>query len=49
MKNIRYGFSDLIISEDQELPKYITVYDTYGNVIGEVETYMIEEEHESEE
>ena len=46
MKRLRYGFSDLIVSEDRELPKYITVYDTNGNIIGEVEIYLIEEEPE---
>jgi hypothetical protein len=38
---VRYSFSDLLISDEQVLPKYIEVFDTKGKKVGEVEVYFI--------
>jgi len=38
---VRYSFSDLIISDEQVLPKRIMVFDTRGNPVGEVEVYLM--------
>jgi len=43
-KRIRYGFNDIIVDENIELHKYITILDTKGKNVGEVECYYIEEE-----
>jgi len=43
-KRIRYGFTDLVVDDKTEVQKYITILDTEGNNIGEVECYYIEEE-----
>lgn len=43
----RYGFNDIVlVGEDKELPKYLTVRDTDGNIVGEIECYLVEEETE---
>mgnify|MGYP003151183518 FL=1 len=38
----RYGVSDIIISSNIELPKYVNIYDKYGKVVDNVEIYFIE-------
>lgn len=44
MKTTRYGFSDLVIKADITLSKYVTIKDTKGDIVGEVECYFIENE-----
>lgn len=41
---IRYGFNDLVVDKDIDLPKYVSIKDTHGNIIGEIQCYFIEEE-----
>ena len=41
---IRYGLTDLVIDEEVELSKYVTIRDRGGYIVGEVELYYIEEE-----
>lgn len=46
-KMIRYAFSDLVIPEDVTNPtKYISVHDSDGNLLGEVECYFADFEEE---
>ena len=42
--DIRYGSGDIVVDEDTELPKYVTVYDINGNPIEDVRIYYIEDE-----
>ena len=41
---IRYGLTDLVIDEEVELSKYVSIHDKDGYIVGEVELYYIEEE-----
>lgn len=44
--DIRYGIGDIVVDEDTELPNYVQVLDTKGNVVAEAEIYYIEHEDE---
>ena len=41
---IRYGIGDIVVDEDTELPNYVQVLDTKGNVVAEAEIYYLEDE-----
>ena len=41
---IRYGLTDLVIDEVTELPRYVSIRDRSGYIVGEVELYHIEDE-----
>ena len=44
---IRYGLTDLVIDDEVELSKYVSIHDKDGYIVGEVELYYIEEEQMS--
>jgi hypothetical protein len=46
--NLRIGFNDLIITheEDEKFSKYVTVYDSEGNAVGEIVGYLVGYEDE---
>lgn len=46
MKQIRYGISDIIVSEEESeiMAGYALIYDNEGNLLTEAEIYYIEEE-----
>ena len=46
-KQIVYGFSDLTLDSDIELPKYTTITDSKGNSY-DIECYFVEEFEEDE-
>ena len=48
-KVIRYGVSDIVVSDTVKLPKWIYVEDIYGKIVNSVEIYFIEEEEEEKE
>ena len=41
---IRYGLTDLVIDDVTELPRYVSIRDRSGYIVGEVELCHIEEE-----
>ena len=41
---IRYGLTDLVIDDEVSLDKYVSIRDSEGYIVGEVELYYIEEE-----
>ena len=45
---IRYGIGDIVVDEDTELPNYVQVLDTKGNVVAEAEIYYLEDEGNEE-
>jgi len=50
MAKLRYGFSDLILNDDEPTPtKYVTVYDEDGIVLGDIECFFVEEEEDEDE
>ena len=43
-KRVRYGFSDLVVDDKTKVQSYVTVLDTDGKELGDIECYYIEEE-----
>ena len=43
-RSLRYGISDIFVSDTVKLPKCIDIQDESGNVVGSAEIYLIEEE-----
>ena len=38
---VRYGVSDIILESNKEPSKYAQVFDIHGELLGEVEVYII--------
>ena len=43
-KCVRYGVSDIIVEPDKTPSKYARIYDENGELLGEVEVYIIGDE-----
>lgn len=45
---VRYGFNDLLVDENVDLPKYVSITDVHGNILGEIQCYFIEKEEDGD-